>query len=298
VPIGQNLDYDYPAAQSLLQLSTLASLALLIAILLGALHLRKSNPLLCFAILWFFLALSVESSFLPLYNVIAEHRLYLPMAGYSMVLVGGLYSISGEKHKNALIAFLCVYIGLLGFMTYKRNSIWQQGRIWEDVVQKSPGNARAHNNLGNWYKSQNRIEDAIREYKLAIETDPTYFGAYNNLGIIYHHQNRMEEAIRCYARVLTLDPNNPEAHNNLGIAYAKLGLLDQAIKIFRKGLESAPEDANLHSNLGLAYLKKGEFREAVLELKKALELNPDNEKAGENLRRVEDAIRRGLIPKD
>jgi len=39
------------------------------------------SRLIAFGIIWFFLALSVESSFIPIEDVIFEHRLYLPSIG-------------------------------------------------------------------------------------------------------------------------------------------------------------------------------------------------------------------------
>jgi Flp pilus assembly protein TadD len=290
VPAGQNLDWEYPAARSLLEPRTFLSLMLLLAIVAGAIWLRKRNALVCFGILWFFLSLSVESSFLPLYNVIAEHRLYLPMAGFSIALVAGLYSIAADRFNILAAAALSVFIVILAVATHERNRIWQEGRIWEDVVKKSPQSARAHNNLGNWYKSQGRLDDAIHEYTRALELDPSYFGAYTNLGLTYDQKGRMEEAVRCYARALTINPHDAQAYNNLGIAYGKLGLLDRAIEIFHDGLQFAPDDSNLRSNLGLAYLKKGDPQSAVVELERAMQLNPDNEKARENLRLAREAL--------
>src|SRR6185369_5622186 len=73
LPTGQNLDYDYPVAHSLFSLPVMASLALITGMLFGALFLlyrargsgRFDLRLIGFGILWFFITLSVESSFIP-----------------------------------------------------------------------------------------------------------------------------------------------------------------------------------------------------------------------------------------
>jgi hypothetical protein len=100
-PAGQNLDYDYPVYHSFFDPSVFFSFVFLALLAgLGVYFLRRakreaSGPgspdfppiapfyyrLAAFGIFWFFLALSVESSFIPIVDVIFEHRVYLPSVG-------------------------------------------------------------------------------------------------------------------------------------------------------------------------------------------------------------------------
>src|SRR3990167_7117322 len=89
LPINQNLDYDYPLSHSLFEPQTFVSFLFLSAIFVFAVYLfirsrRTDNAhglLISFGILWFFITLSVESSIIPIRDVIFEHRLYLPSVG-------------------------------------------------------------------------------------------------------------------------------------------------------------------------------------------------------------------------
>ena len=58
VPIGQNLDYDYPIAQTLWEMPTLLSFSFLVALWVWGGWLWRKNRLASFAIFFFFLALS------------------------------------------------------------------------------------------------------------------------------------------------------------------------------------------------------------------------------------------------
>ena len=49
--------------------------------LLAAVYWRRRYPVFAFAILWFFLTLAPTSSFMPIQDVIFEHRLYLLAVG-------------------------------------------------------------------------------------------------------------------------------------------------------------------------------------------------------------------------
>ena len=53
--------------------------------------------------------------------------------------------------------------------------------LWEDTVEKSPMNARAHNNLGFAYANTGRPGEALAEYQEALKLRPGYKTAKENL---------------------------------------------------------------------------------------------------------------------
>ena len=95
LPLNQNLDYDYPLAKSFFEPSTFLSFILLTFLFSLGVTLVKKHRLWAFGIFWFFLTLSVES-FVPQKDVIYEHRLYLPMAGFSFFIAGAIFHL-GKK---------------------------------------------------------------------------------------------------------------------------------------------------------------------------------------------------------
>jgi len=54
--------------------------------------------------------------------------------------------------------------------------------------------------------------------------DPDY---YNRLGVYLDSQNKIDDAMRNYKKTLRIDPSNREAHYNLAVAYHKKGCLSQ-----------------------------------------------------------------------
>ena len=61
-----------------------------------------------------------------------------------------------------------------------------------------------------------------------LELKPDFAEAHNNLGNAFMDQGKLDEAIACYRRALELKPDFAEAHNNLGIALKDQGKLDEA----------------------------------------------------------------------
>ncbi len=74
-------------------------------------------------------------------------------------------------------------------------------------------------------QAQAHLEEAR---KLAPDRSETY----NNIGNVFFQQNRMEEAMREYRRALKLLANYPDAHMNLGMALMKVGDLPQGFREF------------------------------------------------------------------
>ena len=91
LPINQNLDYDYPIARTLFELPTILS-ALGHVLIVGAcvwLYLKKKWRLIPFGMAWFYIGLSPTQSFVPIVDVIFEHRLYMPSIGFFLAFIVG-----------------------------------------------------------------------------------------------------------------------------------------------------------------------------------------------------------------
>jgi hypothetical protein len=89
LPIKQNLDYDYPIARTLFELPTLLSFVGHVAVLGAAfwLYKKKGRLLIPFGVAWFYIGLSPVQSFVPIIDVIFEHRAYMPSIGFFIAFV-------------------------------------------------------------------------------------------------------------------------------------------------------------------------------------------------------------------
>ncbi|OGW51815.1 MAG: hypothetical protein A2Z50_00270 [Nitrospirae bacterium RBG_19FT_COMBO_42_15] len=96
VPANLNLDYDWPITRNI-DLPTILFFVLLTCIIVAAIMLYRRAQLISFGIIWFFVTLSVTSSFIVIYDVIFEHRLYLPSIGFAMVIAFMISKISNLK---------------------------------------------------------------------------------------------------------------------------------------------------------------------------------------------------------
>jgi tetratricopeptide (TPR) repeat protein len=157
--------------------------ALLLAALLaaGVVGLKK-RWLAGFGILWFFLHLVPTNSFIPRLDVANDRQLYLASWGLFLALSAGADLLRRKWGVRRVAAVAAVLVLALGVLTVSRNTVYRsEVALWEDSVRKSPGKARAWNNLGYAYQQAGRFPDAEEAYLRALRIDPGYALALGNL---------------------------------------------------------------------------------------------------------------------
>jgi len=282
-PSRLNVLHHFTTSHSLFDpVTTLLSLLAVAVLFSLAVCLARRKRLVSFCILWFFVNLIVESSIIGL-EMIFEHRLYLPMFGFALVLIYLLFDLLHDKRLWAVTVSVVIVVSL-GTATYLRNRVWQDDRtLWSDVLSKNPQSARAHLNLGAVLVTQGKVDDAIAHYREALKIKPYYVRTHNNLGIALREQGKLDEAISHYRTALRIRPQYVDAHNNLALVLKDQGNLDEAISHYRRALQIEPYSAEVHNNLGIALREKGKLDEAISHYRKALALDPDLTDAHHNL---------------
>jgi len=255
--------------------TTLLSFFVLAFLICLMLALARRQRIISFCILWFFLHLLIESSVIGL-EMIFEHRLYLPMVGFSLLLAYFLFSVLAKK--RLWVSIICILvICMLSVATYTRNGIWHDSEtFWSDVLSKNPHSHRAHNNLGIFLDKQGRQNEAIYHYSEALRIKPDHAEAHNNLGVVFEQQKRFTDAIYHYNTALQIRPEYIEAHNNLGVALEQQGHFKDAIDHYFMALNLQPNYIDACINLGVALMRQGNLEGAVRSFHAALQIDPDN----------------------
>lgn len=238
LPINQNFIYDYKIAHGLLEWPVLASIIFLASILAAAVRIFSKYRLVSFGIFWFFLTLLPESSIIPIKDVIFEHRLYLPMVGFSFFIVGAIYYLFENENLRSMIVVLLIITLCYGVLSHRRNLVWKdEFTLWNDTVQKSPRLAMPYFGRGAAYAAQGNLSQAISDYTRAIEIIPGLAVAYHNRGNVYFQQGRLPQAISDYTRAIEIDPSLADTYRNRGVAYYRTREHDKARADIYKAVE-------------------------------------------------------------
>ena len=274
-PVGQNVDWLYPFKSGFLDGYTPLAFLFLIAVVVVGIWNIKKRPVITFGIFWFFVTLSVESSIFPIKDAMFEHRLYLPMFGFAIVVAYLIFQALSKKQTRAVVISIAIIVAL-GTTTFLRNRVWQDHfTLWQDSVSKNPRNHRAQNDLGIALGEIGRLKEATRHYYTALRLKPGFAYAHNNLGSALMKNGNIDKAITHLTVALRISPRFFEAHHNLGVATALKGNHKEAIRSFSMALRISPRDAAAHNGLANVLAQEGRIEEAIRHWSEALKLMPN-----------------------
>lgn len=286
IPVGLNLDWDYPLTTSFWQGGPMVSTAVFGGILLAGWYLYRRYgqdvryALLFYSILWFFMTLMIDSSIVPLPDLLAEHRTYLPSIGFLCALACGADVFRSRycnrpRWRYVIPALMVAWILTLAIATNLRQQVWHSEiSIWKDTTSKSPNKFRPWFNLGTAYAEHEQPLEAITCYRKALLLQPSYFVGYRNLGRVYNNLGRHREALDTLLMGVWLVPNDHEQHYELGRAYEGLGQTRQGKRELLTALQLCPSYRQAHLLLSILCTKLKEYDEALAHLKTAATLQP------------------------
>lgn len=285
VPIGQNIDWDYPLCSSLLQVPVVLSGMVLIGIIgmAGYWYWRRGRDLrvalLCYAVLWFFLTISVDSSIIPVTDLMAEHRTYLPSIGCFVALACCVDLLRERWRKGAcwMPVFMGAWIVALMIATVMRHEVWRtEINMWRDASEKSPHKARPFQNLGVAYFEKGRLEESAESSRTATLLAPYALVGYRNLGRVENVRGRYREALEALLVATSLAPDDYVSLYELGLAYEGLGDTEHGKVVVLRAIQIAPDYRPARLLMGILYFKLQRFNEALEQLKIAEAMAPLN----------------------
>jgi tetratricopeptide (TPR) repeat protein len=195
------------------------------------------------------------------------------------------------------------------------DALWQHytqrglldARVSKDHMLKEIVDAygRSKSNLGLYYSSHDRVEEAIEEYETSLKYNPDNFASLFNLGQLYMQSNKPEKGRALLAKATERDPDfflrqdssaeanqtsndtillsQPTAeagadtaqyHEQIGIQFGTVGNHQKAVEEFKRALEFQPNDASLRILLGTAYMNSQAADAAIDNYKKAIAIDP------------------------
>ena len=134
--------------------------------------------------------------------------------------------------------------------------------IFEEYVEKHPGDATALLGLGMLYINETRYAEARTALERALQIKPNLPEAEYNLGQVAMKQDKGQEAIQHLQRAVQQQPRHAAAWFNLGNLYLESGELGQAEDALRQSLAADPDQPKAEYNLGLVLNKAGKQQEA------------------------------------
>lgn len=170
-----------------------------------------------------------------------EHRLYLPLVGFLIVLaeIEWFKKLDFNKRGTKILATSLLIV--LVILTWRHTlSFKDRNTFWQAAVKSSPHSPLAQRNLGVMYYLADDSEAAVKHYQAALALNPNEPMVHNNLGVIYLNDKRYSQAEKEFKKELSLNPNYDRALFNLGDLYYRQKDYRQAASFWQAALAVNP----------------------------------------------------------
>lgn len=109
---------------------------------------------------------------------------------------------------------------------FKPEMAMEAQRLYEALLRKNPGLARAHAGIGKVWEGQNKDQESLKNYLTAV--------------------NVVMASLR---QIVRLDPQNPQAYLDLAQMARRMEGSQSAVKVLKQGLKQLPGNTDLEKAL-------------------------------------------------
>ena len=138
-------------------------------------------------------------------------------------------------------------------------------------------NSMVLSNLATVQRYQNKLQEALKNYNLAIDLTPNAVTLILNRAALFTQIDSIEYAIHDYQRVIALEPNNAEALYSHGILSLQQGRDSIAEEDFNTLLGYDPNSGFAHQGLGSLYKSRKNYRKAIQYYTDVIKVRPSAE---------------------
>ena len=277
--------YVFQKGTSVLEPRVLAGIAALVVSALVFALLFRRNRRTSFGFIWFFVTLAPVLDIRYLAgNVFAERYLYLPSVGFCWLLgwVGvKLWREIAGRHivsRYTLVATSCALGLLMAARVAARNRDWRTDvALYSQTLKVSPRATNIRENLGVVAWNHGRIDEAEKQWSIALNLNPNSPITLTNLGLVYAKRKEYLKAEHYFREAMLRKPDYTDPHLNLGSLMMDLGRFQEAEWQLRAAVALSPLIPSCHNKLGKLYLKEGRLSEAAQQFSQSVRAAPNFE---------------------
>ncbi|MBI3994669.1 MAG: tetratricopeptide repeat protein [Nitrospirae bacterium] len=160
------------------------------------------------------------------------------------------------KYTDASLNLVVTYNELRNFEAAER--VFNQAA---KVVRSEPASldpfiqgklANEHGKLGDAYYELGRYEQALDEYRKAVEIRPNFVDILTKIGIALREKGDLDQAVEAFVKAKNAGPRYVSAYIHLGITYYTQGRRDRALEEWKAAQKIDPANRAVQVYLNLA----------------------------------------------
>jgi len=221
----------------------------------------------------------VSNVFFPIGTIFAERLLYLPSAGFCVLLAMALERVGGGRTAVAVAAVAAV---VWAPTTVLRNRVWHDDLTFgQALVRTAPRSAHAHCTLATTRAILGDRSAARREFGEALRIDPAdrscrYESAMNAAADLTDHE-QFAAALDAADGAIAARPTRPGGYVERGLALRGLQRFDEAIAAFDEALHLDPKQPDALLDLAAVALDKQDFALAASAFERLVAVAPSQQ---------------------
>ncbi|HWE97444.1 MAG TPA: tetratricopeptide repeat protein [Tepidisphaeraceae bacterium] len=139
-----------------------------------------------------------------------------------------------------------------------------------DVAKEPAITANTRYAAGQLAESDKSYDNAIAQYKFALESNPKHLKSLYRLGCLYAQLQRYPEAVEAWKRYVIATDGSATGYSNLGFCEELAGNPNAAEADYKRGIAKDPGNEPCRVNYGLMLARRGRTGEAVVQLQTVL----------------------------
>jgi tetratricopeptide (TPR) repeat protein len=282
LPLGQNIDPDVAVSRTVLDHGAIFGLAALVGLIAAAWIYRKRWPLAAFGVFLFLLLLAPTSSFVPIQDVSAERRMYLPFLGLILVCLEGLRRLKTSQALSVGVAA----IAACTILTYERSAVWATPvTLWQDASNKSPRKLRPRFQLASAFLESGNCPQAAETFEAASHLEQPAYDLWVDWGLALDCAGNWQDAVAKLQHASVME-RSAHIQSQIGMVYGKHQKWEEALAALAQAEQIDPTFEMTYVYKGNVFEATGDKSAAAAQYRRALALNPQNSVARDALARV------------
>jgi len=247
------------------------------ALMAWALYKLKSRHIVAFALLFYFISISMFTNIAtPVAGIVGERFAFAAVLGFCIIISYLIFflgkiplfqNVIFSKTSLKPILLLAIILALYSFKTIHRNQAWQNRKtLYLTDIEHLEHSAKAQSLTGNilfkealddvaargMVTSKNRAlaDSAFVYFSQAVKIHPAYAQYWSDMGSIYFtFQRKYDASIPLFKKAIASDTNMVTPYFNVAFAYELTGDTANALLYYKKTLEKDSTYKNAAVNL-------------------------------------------------
>jgi len=195
----------------------------------------------------------------------ADRYTYLACIPFALLAGAGLFRLAERPSlRRAALAGAGALVLALALASWRQTLVWKDSEtLYRRVVEVEPGNYFGQHMLSVVLGRARRYDEAILHAQLSIAAHPAKGNeeARYNLGWLYRATGRGEEALAEWRKALEVAPEHANSLKEVALDHLRRGDVEGAIALHRAALEASPRFAGGYLELAQLYRRQGRAAE-------------------------------------